>query len=84
MRISILYIIPSDATNVKDIKYYLHILSILLNVAANGQLQAKRLGNATIFIRVFDENNNEYSAELMFMLLKTIAMKKTRTMINTK
>ena len=56
--------IPSDATNVKGNPSFTSTDPNIVTVAANGKLQAKRLGNATIFIRVIDENDQEYSAEL--------------------
>lgn len=55
--------IPSNATNIGD-KIFKSSDSNIVTVDANGNLEGQRIGEATIFITVFDTDGKEYTTEL--------------------
>lgn len=56
---------PADATNVKGSPSFVSSDENIVEVDANGTIYAKRLGTAKIYITVWDDRDNSYSAELI-------------------
>lgn len=55
--------IPSNSTNIGD-KIFKSSDSNIVTVDVNGTLEGQRIGEATIFITVFDTDGNKYTTEL--------------------